>query len=94
MTASCSGTTVLAMPTRTKAPAPSDEDLLTVEQVSEWLHVPVATLVTWRSVRRRRDGARQGPEFVKIERRVFYQRKAVLEYIAAQTRQPGQASDE
>lgn len=62
----------------------SDEDLLLPEEVAEILRVPLSTLTYWR-YRRRKDGSKQGPKWIKIEGgRVRYRRGAVRAYIAEQ----------
>lgn len=58
--------------------------LLTTQEVSEWLQVPVTTLREWRSRR-----SATGPPFVTISsRQVRYRRSAVQEWLEAQETRP------
>jgi hypothetical protein len=66
----------------TTAADPSDEDVLLPGEVAAILRVPVATLNAWRG-RRRVDGTRPGPKFIRIEGgRVRYLRGEVRAYLA------------
>ena len=59
----------------------SGDDLLTVDEVSEWLRVPVSTLNLWRS-----KGRGHGLAFVKLgQRYVRYRRSDVEAYLKAST---------
>lgn len=49
---------------------------MTVEQASEYLGIPVATLYTWRS-------RGQGPTSVRVGRRLRYRRDALLDWVLA-----------
>lgn len=70
---------------RTTPPAlGDDEDLLLPEEVAEMLRVPLSTLTYWR-YRRRKDGSKQGPAWIKIEAgRVRYYRGDVRAYLKKQ----------
>lgn len=58
-----------------------DDDLLLAEEVSAMLRVPLATVNAWRG-RRRVDGSRPGPPFIRIEgNAVRYRRSAVEKYL-------------
>lgn len=56
-------------------PASGDpEDLLTPDEVADWLQTKRETLATWRTQNR-------GPAFVKVGASVRYRRKAVRDFI-------------
>lgn len=59
------------------------DQLLTAEQVSEWLQVPVATLRNWRR-HPRRAGAQPLPS-IKLGNHVRYRRGDVEDWLAANT---------
>jgi len=52
------------------------DQLLSPAEVAAILHVEGRTLVTWRYQRR-------GPDYVKIEGRIWYQRSALEAYVAS-----------
>lgn len=55
------------------------EQLLTIEQVSEQLQVPVRTLYAWRSLR-------QGPPSFRVGRYVRYRQSDLTEWIDEQAK--------
>jgi helix-turn-helix protein len=62
------------------APLTSD-DVLLAEEAAAILRIPPSTLASWRN-RRRKDGTRPGPKFVRIEGgRVRYLRSDLMEYL-------------
>ena len=61
------------------------EDLVPESEAAPILGLQRATLATWRCQGR-------GPAFIKIGRRVFYRRRVLLDWIAAQERKPVKAA--
>ncbi len=61
-------------------------ELMTPQQVAEYLHRPLVMLDRWRSAPPRPDGTTYGPRYVKVEGRVLYRRDDLLAYIDQQTR--------
>lgn len=57
------------------------DPLFTTAEAADFLRMPVVTLEQWRR-RRRKDGSRPGPEFIRIERRVRYRLSALDAYLA------------
>ena len=57
------------------------DDLLKPQELAEILNMKPLTLEVWRSLRK-------GPPWLKLGRKVFYDRKAVEEWVRQQARNP------